>query len=135
MKQGIDLSHLPTGWNAVQLGDHLERIANGLVATQEQGLPGVPVSRIGTISDGIINFDRVRYVREIDEKTKSNFLLQYGDILFSHINSDLHLGKTAVLLLHNLTHGKPMPPARTVLLGNILVRQSAAPPRQRHLMV
>jgi DNA-binding LacI/PurR family transcriptional regulator len=43
------------------------------------------------------------------------------------------LGKTAVLILHNLTLDKSIPPARTVLLGNILVRQSAAPPREKPL--
>jgi DNA-binding LacI/PurR family transcriptional regulator len=40
------------------------------------------------------------------------------------------LGKTAVLILHNLTLDKSIPPARTVLIGKLLVRQSAAPPRQ-----
>jgi DNA-binding LacI/PurR family transcriptional regulator len=39
------------------------------------------------------------------------------------------LGKTAVLILHNLMLDKSIPPARTVLLGKLLVRQSAAPPR------
>ncbi len=43
------------------------------------------------------------------------------------------LGKTAVLILHNLTLDKSLPPARTVLLGKRLVRQSAAPPRQKSL--
>ncbi len=43
------------------------------------------------------------------------------------------LGKTAVLTLHNLTLDRSIPPARTVLLGNILVRQSAAPPREKPL--
>ncbi len=43
------------------------------------------------------------------------------------------LGKTAVLILHNLTRDKSIPIARTVLHGNILVRQSAAPPRQEPL--
>src|SRR5512147_131360 len=43
------------------------------------------------------------------------------------------LGKTAVLMLHNLTLDRSIPPVRTVLLGNILVRQSAAPPRQKPL--
>jgi LacI family transcriptional regulator len=44
-----------------------------------------------------------------------------------------NLGKTAVLILHNLTLDRSMPPTRTVLLGNILVRQSAAPPREKSL--
>jgi DNA-binding LacI/PurR family transcriptional regulator len=43
------------------------------------------------------------------------------------------LGKTAVLMLHNLTLDRSIPPARTVLLGNILVRQSAAPPHEKPL--
>jgi DNA-binding LacI/PurR family transcriptional regulator len=43
------------------------------------------------------------------------------------------LGKTAVSMLHNLTRDRSIPPARTVLLGNILVRQSAAPPREKPL--
>lgn len=41
------------------------------------------------------------------------------------------LGKTAVFILHNLMQDKSMPPAKTVLLGKLLVRQSAAPPRQK----
>ena len=41
------------------------------------------------------------------------------------------LGKTAVLILHNLTQEYSKPPTRTVLLGNIIVRHSAAPPRQK----
>jgi LacI family transcriptional regulator len=41
------------------------------------------------------------------------------------------LGKTAVLILHNLTLDKSIPPARTLLLGNLLVRKSVAPPRQK----
>jgi DNA-binding LacI/PurR family transcriptional regulator len=40
------------------------------------------------------------------------------------------LGKTAVLILHNLRLDKSIPPAKTVLFGKLLVRQSAAPPRQ-----
>jgi DNA-binding LacI/PurR family transcriptional regulator len=40
------------------------------------------------------------------------------------------LGNTAVAILHNLTLDKSIPPARTILLGKLLVRKSAAPPRQ-----
>ena len=41
------------------------------------------------------------------------------------------LGKTSVLILHNLTQDNSLPPARTALLGKILERQSTAPPRQK----
>lgn len=39
------------------------------------------------------------------------------------------LGKTAVTILHNLTQNAAIPPARTVLLGKLLERKSACPPR------
>jgi DNA-binding LacI/PurR family transcriptional regulator len=39
------------------------------------------------------------------------------------------LGKSAVAILHNLMLDKSMPPARTVLLGEPILRNSAAPPR------
>ena len=51
--------------------------------------------------------DRVRYIRGRAPAKLERFWLKCGDILFSHINSDLHLGKTAVVtsdmpLLHGM---------------------------------
>jgi len=40
------------------------------------------------------------------------------------------LGRTAVLILHDLTNGKAIPPCKTVLLGNIVERKSASSPRK-----
>jgi DNA-binding LacI/PurR family transcriptional regulator len=40
------------------------------------------------------------------------------------------LGRTAVFILHDLISGKAIPPCRTVLLGSIVERQSAAAPRK-----
>lgn len=40
------------------------------------------------------------------------------------------LGRTAVYVLHDLISGKPIPPARTVLLGKLVERNSAGAPRQ-----
>ena len=101
-----DIENLPTGWTIAALGDHLERITNGLTVNQETEPPGIPVSRIETISDGTINFDKVRYVRDIDKQKREQYLLKSGDILFSHINSDLHLGKTAIYSSNRpLLHG------------------------------
>ena len=39
------------------------------------------------------------------------------------------LGRTAVFILHRLVTHDDLAPARTVLLGQIEVRQSSAPPR------
>jgi type I restriction enzyme S subunit len=38
----------------------------------------------------------VKYVVENNKEFLEKYALRKGDILFSHINSDLHLGKTAV---------------------------------------
>lgn len=40
------------------------------------------------------------------------------------------LGRAAVFILHDLISGKVIPPCRTVLLGNIVERQSAGAPRK-----
>lgn len=98
---------LPNGWVVTDLATVIVLMRNGLVTLQEKGPVGIPISRIETISFGIIDFNRVRYVKNIDEVKKQQYLLQIGDILFSHINSDLHLGKTAVYdspkaLLHGM---------------------------------
>ncbi len=41
------------------------------------------------------------------------------------------LGRMAVFLLHDLTQGRPIPPSRVVLLGQLVERQSAGAPRKR----
>jgi type I restriction enzyme S subunit len=102
----LDLKNFPKGWTISRVGDHIERLTNGLTIHQEKQPPGIPVSRIETISDGTINFERVHYVRSISEEKKENFLLKFGDILFSHINSNLHLGKTSIYFSNKpLLHG------------------------------
>ncbi len=83
---------------SVLLGDVLVEIRNGLVADQEKEQPGIPITRIETISKGVVDFERVRYVRNTDGLKLDRFWLKSGDILFSHINSDLHLGKTAIVM-------------------------------------
>jgi type I restriction enzyme S subunit len=65
----------------------------------------IPISRIETIWNGTIDFDRVKYVN-ITEKDRQRYQLKIGDILFSHINSPEHIGKTAILEVHKpLVHG------------------------------
>ena len=73
---------------------------------QETSGIGVPITRIETISEGVIDPGRVRWV-ETDESTLLEFALRPGDILFSHINSPAHIGKTAIYngLPKPLLHG------------------------------
>ena len=92
----------------VALGELLTVSRNGVNADQfdQPTEDMLPISRIETISDGIINFIRVKYAK-LGLIDKKKYLLQSGDILFSHINSPDHIGKTAIYrsqepLLHGI---------------------------------
>ena len=69
-------------------------IRNGYSGKQQTNQDGLAVTRIETISNEIINVDKVGFVEPFSKSSK--FRLIYGDILFSHINSLDHLGKTAI---------------------------------------
>lgn len=88
---------IPMGWEPVRLGDILDRISNGFGGKQNKTGSGLPVTRIETISDGTINPEKLGYSTEIPNEKQEYFKLQAGDILFSHINSDFHIGKTAIV--------------------------------------
>ena len=100
-------SELPKGWKLTKLGNILCRMTNGLNIEQTDvcSIDSFPISRIETIANEKIDFSRVKYCTpSIDQKQK--YLLKDGDILFSHINSDKHLGKTAIYKdIEPLIHG------------------------------
>ena len=79
-------------WEKTSIGECFSKVENGLTYDTDN-TRGVPVTRIETISDKSINYDRVGYAN-IDDKI-SKYEMQYGDVLFSHINSLKHIGKTA----------------------------------------
>ena len=79
-------------WERCTIGECFSKVENGLTYDTDN-TSGVPVTRIETISDKSINYDRVGYAN-IDDKI-SKYEMQYGDVLFSHINSLKHIGKTA----------------------------------------
>ncbi len=92
-------------WTQVTLGDALELVRNGLNCKQNKDGVGTPISRIETIATGEFDFQRVGY-SEIEARDKVKFALKKGDILFSHINSPPHIGKSAVLRSDDdLVHG------------------------------
>ncbi len=86
---------LPEGWESKGLGEILELIRNGISTKQNEEKEGYPVTRIETISKGKINREKIGYVRE-DYNTILKYKMISGDILFSHINSAEHIGKTAI---------------------------------------
>lgn len=96
----------PHAFQIETIGSLLTLLRNGTTTEQNQDGHGYPVTRIETISEGVINPDRVRYV-DIDDSELKRWQLEPGDILFSHINSESHIGKTAIYKGHPdpLIHG------------------------------
>ena len=87
---------MPHGWTLTRLGNLLDRISNGYSGKQDKSGNGYPLTRIETISDSEINFKKVGFTTDLPEEKKIHYKLIKNDILLSHINSDLHVGKTAI---------------------------------------
>lgn len=86
---------LPSAWLSLPLRFGVVLMRNGLSVKQRNAEPGQMISRIETIASGVIDLSRVGYAH-LDANQKEKYLLRSGDILFSHINSPLHVGKSAV---------------------------------------
>ncbi|MGI1690127.1 restriction endonuclease subunit S [Thermoanaerobacter uzonensis] len=88
---------LPEGWKVVRLGEVAERITNGFVYSfSDIKKDGIPITRIETISEGYIDKNKLGYISEALYPYVKKYQLKTGDILFSHINSLEHVGKTAI---------------------------------------
>ena len=81
-------------WKKSTLGNVLSTLKNGLNCKQNKDGPGQKISRIESIATAYFDINRVGF-SEISESDKAKFKLLKGDILFSHINSPIHVGKTA----------------------------------------
>ncbi|MDH5694071.1 MAG: restriction endonuclease subunit S [Gammaproteobacteria bacterium] len=107
------LGEIPPHWFVLGLGKAVEFMNNGSSATQvEESEDTVRVTRIETISEGVINLEKTGHVnsRDISER----FRLKMGDIQFSNINSLSMVGNCALYsgneLLYagmNLLHMRP----------------------------
>ena len=83
-------------------------VRNGVTIKQDiSSKEGIPITRIETISKGIVDFDKLGYANIFELEKYEEWLLQKGDILISHINSEKHLGKSAIFLNNdmNIIHG------------------------------
>lgn len=81
--------------NVLAFGDLFQFIRNGMSVKQDKSGAGLPISRIETIADGSVNPNRVGFAG-LSAAAAEGWLLETGDILFSHINSVEHVGKCAV---------------------------------------
>ena len=80
-------------------------IRNGVNCKQDKSGNGDKISRIETIASAYIDPNRVGY-SFLNHDQKNKYRLKVGDILFSHINSAVHVGKTAFVNVdHEIYHG------------------------------
>lgn len=79
-----------------RLEDVFSIIRNGASIKQTVGAGGFPITRIETISNRQVDRNKFGYagIKDIDKYRE--YVLQDGDILMSHINSEKHLGKVAL---------------------------------------
>ena len=77
------------------IGDVVELITNGVNCKQNKEGNGVKISRIETIANREINYQKTGFSK-LTEADKNKYKLIKGDILFSHINSPIHVGKVAI---------------------------------------
>ena len=78
-----------------KIADAFSLIRNGTNIKQGLDDSGYPITRIETISDRTVDRDKMGYAGITDITKYSDYVLQDGDILMSHINSETHLGKVA----------------------------------------
>ena len=91
-----------------RLGDVFPLIRNGASIKQADGAAGYPITRIETIANREIDRSKFGYADIEDVEKYQDYLLQDGDILMSHINSEKHLGKVALYRAENeekIIHG------------------------------
>ena len=81
-------------WTETTLGQEFEICKNGKNYKDGISTEGLPITRIQTIAEGKIDLAKVGY-GNMYAKDAEGFLLEEGDILFSHINSLPHVGKVA----------------------------------------
>ncbi|MBY3251705.1 restriction endonuclease subunit S [Rhizobium laguerreae] len=93
-------------WTNVTVGDAFDFVRNGKSIKQSKEVDGLPITRIETIADRIVDPARVGYAG-LNEAGNEQWLLRKGDILFSHINSVDHIGKCAIYegVPEKLIHG------------------------------
>jgi type I restriction enzyme S subunit len=110
------------------ISDLFEFVRNGLNIKNDIGHGGLPITRIETIADATVNINRVGYAG-LTAAEAGKYLLQDGDILFSHINSVAHLGKCAI---YKNEHG-PLVHGMNLLCFRVLTK-SLLPNYALHLL-
>ncbi|MDM5298984.1 restriction endonuclease subunit S [Bacillus pumilus] len=101
-KDQLDLSvlerlyELPKEWKWVRLNDLIEVSTYGTSAKTNDDTTGIPVIRMGNITDGFFSLNDLRYLPHNHEDV-IKYDLEINDLLFNRTNSYDLVGKTAVV--------------------------------------
>ena len=87
---------MTTQFKYKSLDECLLLIKNGANIKQAKDAGGIPITRIETLSGGLFNRDRLGYAGIEDIGKYESFVLEEGDLLFSHINSKAYIGRTVL---------------------------------------
>lgn len=95
-ESGIEwLKKIPEHWKIISLSHSLDSIFSGITADQiDASETTIPVTRIETISQGVINWEKVGYIESAFKRDDRK--LASGDICFSNINSLDMIGNVAI---------------------------------------
>ena len=102
------IGRIPKEWTVAEIKNFVILIRNGISRDQTNSISEYPVTRIETISDETIDSKKIGYIKEATPEEIDDYKLIKSDILFSNINSTLHIGKTAIydgypqFLLHGM---------------------------------
>lgn len=83
-----------------KLEDVFKFIRNG-ANIKQGGQEGYPITRIETIAHREVDRTKMGYADIFDISNFEKYILNEGDILMSHINSEKHLGKVAIYESHH----------------------------------
>lgn len=90
----VFMDKIPEGWKVYSLDELLVLIRNGTSQKQNLQKIGLPVTRIETIANKKVNYEKVGFVET--SKDLESYKMFSGDILFSNINSIKHIAKVAL---------------------------------------
>ena len=94
--QGEQPYEVPKNWCWIRLGSLLREIKNGTTIKQDKSAIGYKVTRIESLQNQTIDFDRLGTIVN-EQEIKDADWYWAGDIALSHINSAEHVGKTALI--------------------------------------
>ena len=98
---------LPDTWLWARFESLLAVLKNGFNGKPSKVVGKFKITRIETIARQTIDLARVGYAEDLPSEIVAKHNVMKGDILFSHINSEPHLGKTAICTFNDptLVHG------------------------------